>query len=247
MSDANIPAPGAAHLDDDTLALAALGEPLDGPAEAHLAGCASCATEVSGLREVVAAAKAPAPEPAEPPAEVWPAIASRITTAAPDDRTAAQPTNIAAARSRRRTLPLALAGAAAVGALLGGSVVAALVHSPISTEVVATAALTPITDGPSGPQQGSAAVTHTGSGDALALNTRDLAPPRGFYEVWLLDPRTGGMIAMGTVPPGSAEVVLPVPPGVDLGRFNTVDISDEPFDGNPDHSAVSVLRGGLQA
>lgn len=239
MSDAHTPHEGAAHLDDDALALAALGEPLGASAEDHLAACPTCATEVSQLREVVDAAKAPAPAAAEPPAGVWPVIASGLATPTP--------TAITSARGRRRSLPLALAAAAAVGALLGGSVVAAVVDNPMSTEVVATAALTPITDGPNGPQQGSAAVTHADSGDALAVNTRDLAPPLGFYEVWLLDPSTGGMIAMGTVPAGTAEVVLPVPPGVDLGRFNTVDISDEPFDGNPDHSAVSVLRGGLQA
>lgn len=237
MTDSPVPAAG--HLDDDALTLAALGEPAGAAAEAHLASCPSCAAEVSQLREIVVAAKAPAPEVVEPPAAVWPAIAAGLEPSAPSD--------IATARRRRRSLPLALAAAAAVGALVGGSVVAAVVNNAMATEVVATAALTPITSGPSGPQQGSAAVTHTSSGDALAVNTRDLAQPVGFYEVWLLDPSTGGMIAMGTVPPGNAEVILPVPPGVDLRRFNTIDISDEPFDGNPDHSAVSVLRGGLQA
>ena len=38
---------------------------------------------------------------------------------------------------------------------------------------------------------------------------------------------------------------FPVPDGLDLGEFPVVDISVEPFDGDPSHSGDSVVRGTL--
>jgi hypothetical protein len=36
-----------------------------------------------------------------------------------------------------------------------------------------------------------------------------------------------------------------LPADLDLGRFDVVDVSREPLDGNPGHSSDSVLRGTL--
>ena len=36
-----------------------------------------------------------------------------------------------------------------------------------------------------------------------------------------------------------------VPEDVDLAEFPVVDVSAEPYDGNPGHSAVSISRGTL--
>ena len=36
-----------------------------------------------------------------------------------------------------------------------------------------------------------------------------------------------------------------VPAGLDLGEYPIVDVSDEPVDGNPAHSSVSIVRGTL--
>ncbi len=36
-----------------------------------------------------------------------------------------------------------------------------------------------------------------------------------------------------------------LPADVDLAEFPVVDVSAEPYDGNPGHSAVSVTRGTL--
>ena len=36
-----------------------------------------------------------------------------------------------------------------------------------------------------------------------------------------------------------------IPAGLPSGEYNRVDVSAEKFDGNPGHSAVSLLRGDL--
>ena len=36
-----------------------------------------------------------------------------------------------------------------------------------------------------------------------------------------------------------------LPAGLDLSEYPIVDVSDEPVDGNPAHSSVSIVRGTL--
>ncbi len=139
-----------------------------------------------------------------------------------------------------------MAAAAVIGAILGGGVVTATVAlQQESSQVTASAELTPVPGGPPGPQHGTATVQQTPSGPVLAVDTEDLPDPDGFYEVWLMDAATGGLIALGTVPGGRSVVNLPIPANANLSEFSTVDVSIEPLDGNPKHSAQSVLRGDL--
>ena len=53
------------------------------------------------------------------------------------------------------------------------------------------------------------------------------------------------MISLGTIGSGAQTVTFPVPAGIDPEVFSLVDISDEPIDGDPTHSKVSILRGEL--
>ena len=68
----------------------------------------------------------------------------------------------------------------------------------------------------------------------------------GYYEVWMATADTSTMVAIGTLSPG-AEAHFTLPAGMDLGSFPVVDVSVEHFDGDTGHSAVSVVRGDLQA
>jgi hypothetical protein len=64
-----------------------------------------------------------------------------------------------------------------------------------------------------------------------------------FYEVWLYDPPTGRMLAVGVLPPdGKGSYTLPK---ASEQGYSAVEISLEPNDGNPGHSKVSVLRGPI--
>ncbi|MDQ1247600.1 MAG: hypothetical protein QG597_1971 [Actinomycetota bacterium] len=239
------------HVPADELADVALGEAPTPAMQAHLESCARCRLTVSELLEVIVTAQDGMPDGSltvDPPARVWAAIDASIhepTNVVPLTTPTRTTTGRPARRSRRRhTGPLLLA-AAVVGILVGGGLVAATDAWRSEPTVVAAAPLAPVPGGPDGPQTGLAQIEKVSEGEVLSISTSDLADPTGYYEVWLLDPASGGMIAMGVVPPGSGTASLPVPPGVDLTTYAAVDISDEPMDGNPGHSAVSVLRGQL--
>ncbi len=64
----------------------------------------------------------------------------------------------------------------------------------------------------------------------------------GYLEVWLIDRDVQGMVSLG---PYQGPGRFLVPAGVDPAAFPVVDVSDEPVDGLPTHSGVSVVRGVL--
>jgi hypothetical protein len=76
------------------------------------------------------------------------------------------------------------------------------------------------------------------------------APVDGGYEVWLLDstslhdPKGLRMKSLGNLGQAANEDFT-VPANTDLRRYDVVDISDEPDDGNSAHSGASLLRGTL--
>lgn len=255
------------HCDSTTLALIALGEPGSPDSLRHIDDCPSCSEELASLERAVGAARsAGGPQGlVSPPEPVWAAVSAELgldTPSGTDSSVAtqgvggrvdaapsggAQVTEIAS-RRRPRGRWLALAAAVVAGAVVGGAVVAGVVNQRVNdAPVLASTGLAPVPGGPAGSQTGRAAVEQGTNGTVLALDTSELAQPDGFYEVWLMDTTTGGLVAMGTVPDGQSSVKLPIPAGLDLGRFSTVDISVEPLDGDPKHSAVSVLRGDLTA
>ena len=68
----------------------------------------------------------------------------------------------------------------------------------------------------------------------------------GFYEVWLLNSSADKLISLGTL--GADDVgSFPVPGDLDVATFPVVDVSREPLDGDPSHSADSVVRGTLSS
>lgn len=83
-------------------------------------------------------------------------------------------------------------------------------------------------------------------GRELVVDLSGAEPKEGeFYEVWLLDLEGGkvkDLVALGTI---DASGHYKISQSVDISRYNTVDVSVEPDDGNPAHSGVSVVRGEL--
>jgi Anti-sigma-K factor rskA len=90
------------------------------------------------------------------------------------------------------------------------------------------------------------AVILTGrAGGSASVRLTGLQPSRGgdFYELWLLGD-DGELVSLGSVRvPASGRAELRVQLPVDPGRFRYLDVSREPGDGDPGHSADSVLRG----
>lgn len=222
-----------AHCEPQTLSLIALGETPSPEDAMHLVTCDSCRQDWESLRSTVEVARdLDDDELLAPPDHVWAAIAEEIS---------ADSGTIVPMRSRRRVAPW-IALAAAVGVVLGGVVGASLMRSA-PPDVVASVALEPLADYST---TGTATLEVVDGTEMLAVDVSGLPATDGYFEVWLLAPDASSMIALGTL--GSGEsTVLPLPAGVSLADYPVVDISAEPYDGNPAHSTDSVVRGTLPA
>lgn len=222
------------HCDQDELALLALGEDVDPACGNHVAHCEQCRDELAAFREVVAVGRASGgPDMlASPPPAVWERISEQLAT---------EPVPL-----RRKRLPtwFGLVAATVAGVLIGAGIVT-LNSRSTPEQIVASAQLAPMPDGPDRGGDAEATLNRTDGGYSVTVKAKDMTGPEGFYEVWLLDEQNAGLVALGTLGPGQTEATFPVPAGVDLQVFNAVDISDEPLDGNPGHSGATVMRGTL--
>ena len=254
------------HIDDETLALLALGEDvLDDDARAHLSSCAVCAGTVADLGRVAevfdGVDEADALVPPSP--GLWarvhtdlgltqvPAVLDAGPSPAPDGDAAAEERSavvvpLAPRRRRRWVAPAAAACALVVGAV--GGVLwerreAEPSVPPVPTETtVATATLEalPEWEGASG----EARVEERPDGRRQVVVTVDAPVPEGTYrEVWLLAEDLSGLVSLGVLE--STEGTFDLPDGLDLAQFPVVDVSEEHFDGDPAHSGDSVVRGPL--
>ncbi len=177
---------------------------------------------------------------------------SPLTAApAPDDASApTPPTPLSAAPSRRNRV-LAVASAAAA-ALVVAVAAGALILLPDTDEpepaVAAEATLEPLADQP---VPARASLVHRDDADAepdaadellLRLDIDELPEHDGYYELWLLDDEDEptALLSLG---PLSEETALPA--DLDLDAYPVVDVSREAYDGDPNHSGDSVLRGRL--
>jgi hypothetical protein len=257
------------HCTPETLALAALREPLPTDDAAHLDGCAACRAEVTSLQRSVDALAVPefaaSVPPVAPPPAVWAGIAAAtgVRTAPREDLADAAPSPAAAPpvadvpappvepaqppgvvrelRPRRSRILLAMAASLLVGTAIGAGAVA--LANRDTAEELAAADLAPLDERDA---SGNAQVVATGDGEQLRV-VLDAPDPGddGFYEVWLLEPAVERMVQVGVVRAGTTT--LDLPDGIDLAEYPIVDVSVEPLDGDPTHSGVSVARGVLES
>ncbi|MGV8966551.1 MAG: anti-sigma factor [Cellulomonas sp.] len=254
------------HVDEEVLALIALGEPAGDDADRrHLAGCAECGAEVSTLAAVVAIGRSvtDADVLVVPVPAVWdriraelvlPAAATAIATAtatvtatsaeAADEPAGPTPSTTIVPLRRRRAPWLAAAAAAGliVGGV-GGAWWAGERTGPAATAVVAEAALEPL---PGWDASGTALVEKEPDGARVLVVTLDGGvQPGDFREVWLIDRDVQRLVSLGVLEGSTGRFTVPA--GLDLTDFAVVDVSQEPFDGVPAHSGNSIVRGILGA
>ena len=246
------------HCTPETLALAALREPLPEADGAHLDGCTVCRAEVAALQRSVDALAVPqfaaSVAPVAPPPAIWAAIAEATGVsatprpepqAAPADAPAAAPGPadpgvVRELRPRRsRPLLLAVAASLAAGIAIGAGTVALV--SRDEADAVVAADLEALDDSDA---TGSAAVLATPEGERLRVELDAPELDGEYYEVWLLEPAVERMVQVGVVRGGTTTLALPE--GIDLAEYPIVDVSVEPLDGDPTHSGVSVARGELE-
>ncbi|WP_166844515.1 anti-sigma factor [Isoptericola sp. BMS4] len=237
------------HIDDETLALHALGEDVLEPEQrVHLEGCPACARTAQELASVVTVARSREadPELVPPAPEVWERVRAEV---APTDVPAtagrrAPGDEVSVRRARRAWQPVAAAACIAlVLGVVGGMLWERRAPEPGGT-TVATAALDPLPDWQG--SSGEAVVTEAADGQRQIVVSLDAPVPDGTYrEVWLLTPDVSGLVSLGVLE--GDEGSFDVPEGLDLGAYPVVDVSEEPLDGDPAHSGDSVVRGSLTA
>ncbi|MFG3300079.1 anti-sigma factor [Micromonospora chersina] len=247
------------HLDHDRLVFLALGESEAADREAtHLDTCEHCRGELETLQHVAGLGTGTQglTDLPDPPEHVWQGIVAEIRAAEElptlGDRRpprSGEPAAPAAAprprRSRRwprwATTAVTATAAALIG-VVGTAVVLGGGDEPAPQPTVLASA----------PLAAFGATPKDASGDArvlgdnqLHLHVANLPSVPGYYEVWLIDPKTMEMFSLGTLSKASGDELLPMPPNVDLRTYSVVDVSAEQFDNKPAHSGDSLLRGTL--
>ncbi len=217
---------------------------------AHLRACPQCQEELVSvvlaagiLRATVRAEQAPSPAVSPSPLPSSSESTSSPGAGAPDTPewlTRGTRRGPAGWGTRRR-----LAALAAAVVIVAGAVAAGLGLSTSSAPVTNQAALRPL-QAPAG-AHGAVTVTAASGARQVQVSTGGL-PAAGqghYYEVWLLDPATLKMLPMGALAP-SGQATFGVATGLMAG-YSAVDVSLQANNGNPVHSAVSVLRGTLRS
>jgi hypothetical protein len=247
------------HLDPDAVGLAALGEPLDLRSQEHLGKCSICSAEVDALRRVVTTAKAEGPLTVleRPSPAVWDAIRTElglpaelgVDGAASGPEPSGNGRSLAAARDegggrRRQFSARWLAVAAGVGILVGGGALWGLesLRAGENGVVLAQAELDPL---PGFSGSGEATVSRSDDGTRSLDVDLTGATPEGYRQVWLIAPDLQEMYSVGLMDADHASFAVPA--DIDLARYPIVDVSDEPLDGNPAHSSISMVRGTIHA
>lgn len=151
---------------------------------------------------------------------------------------------------RRRTFPRLAAGIAAGVLVVAGLGVGSLVLTSRDKPPVAAVRIPPpvaagrsiILEPVTGAAAGRVSMQTPGTQTEMTISTKGL-PDAGsgrFYYAWLLDPQTQKMLPLGVVSSRNA-MHFEVPTGL-VKRYHAVDISLQADNGNPGHSATSVLR-----
>ncbi len=151
------------------------------------------------------------------------------------DRAASRPAKRRSAAWWQRPGPWMAAAAAAV--LVTAGAVWSLNQAP---RPLAEADLAPLAQFSAA---GSARVVESADG-SRALEVRlSKDEAQGYQEVWLIAPDLSRLVSLGVMNAESGTFQLPA--GLEISEYPIVDVSDEPVDGNPAHSSVSIARGTL--
>lgn len=149
---------------------------------------------------------------------------------------------------------LRAAAVAAAVALAAGTAISTYVLTKPATATqpatVAAGTLSPVAGG-SAPAAAHGTVVMVSLGPTARQMTITISglPPAGrghFYEAWLLQPASGKMLPVGVLLTPGSPVSYRLPATLTLG-YSYVDISRQANDGDPAHSADSVLRAQLRA
>lgn len=243
------------HVTDDLpgLLLGELTVPEFARVQHHLRSCETCRDELVSMAiasgALVGAARHVASAPGDPEVRLSPLEEAANSSAGWLEQPATPPggRHPRARRAPHRHRTFALAGGAVLALLLGlgGGVLlsrAALVTRGPTGPVVAAGRLRGVATPAA---VGAAEVLAAGPTRVVHIRAEHLPAlrPGHFYEVWLLDPRTDKMLPLGVLPP-SGRATFAVPATLTEG-YSAVNVSLQPNNGDPAHSATSELQGAI--
>lgn len=229
----------------------ALDNTVDPQIAAHVDSCPDCRAELESYRAVRNLARfgsvrgtgevdGDGTTPPEPGPQVWDRISAELSAARPAEPDARPDRTTARGGLPRRAVLSLLAAAAVVAAGFVGWAVGDQQGSAPRTSAQAALAAQP---GTAASAHGRAVMHTSRDGYQMTVTTAGLPAPHGYYEVWLYNPSTAEMVAIGTL--GSdAQGTFTVPGGIDTQAYHVVDISNQRYNGDPRHQ-TSVLRGTI--
>ena len=168
-------------------------------------------------------------------AEVAPPLDAPVLSLAPtgEVRTTTPPRQPRASWIIAASLVLLGAGAAGVG--IG-------VATTLAPASIAVASLEPFPAHPGATGHAEVDEARDGSRTLTVALQGDLEG-EGVREVWLLREDGADLVSLGAL--DGSTTTFSVPPDIDLGTFDLVDVSLEPVDGDAAHSGDSIVRGRL--
>jgi hypothetical protein len=242
------------HIDPERLALFAMGEPVATPEESeHLGDCDVCVDDLAALRHVAIAGRASfdVGDLEAPPESVWNRIAAELALGTMTPEPEPEPEQVVAAPAvvvvdaaapRRRVLTRVWALAASFVLVAGVGLGVWAVTQRVSLTEIAEATLAPFPDHPSA--EGTAIVEERPDGTfVVRVELSADAAPDTFREVWLITADASALVSLGVL--DGTEQTFAIPADVDLNDYVLVDVSQEPVDGDPNHSGDSIVRGEL--
>ena len=229
----------------------ALGEETDPAASRHLHECDRCRREFETLRRVVTAMSTTDAADGDlvPPSDaIWNSIASELDLSIQPDAPSApdREETVRDSRPKRRLervgrFSVALAACAALLGAASGSAVTWWVTQDSST--TRTASEGRRLESLRSSSAGYASLNGWGDNRALNITVTDLPKTSGYFEVWLMDRTHTKLVSMGVLD-ADGHATLPIPDNIDLSEYSVVDVSVQPYNGKPDHSGDSIVRGG---
>ena len=239
------------HLDPDRLADRALGtDPLTMAEEKHLDNCAECREELAQLSRIAELSRQPEELVPVPADAIWRSVQGQLASQEPaparTEVAAEPPPTPPSVRELPRRTPrprswFLAAAAAAVGLIIGIGVTTVAVRDRV--EVTSTTALEAL---PGHTGQGTAEIVRDQGRPELKVQIDAPLTPDRYREVWLINTDGQRMYPIGVLP-DDGKATYPLPPALaeQLQGFTIVDVSIEPYDGNPAHSRESQVRGTL--
>jgi anti-sigma-K factor RskA len=223
----------------------------------HLANCAECSEEFAELGRIADLTREPEHvDPQLVPNAVWQSVQAQLgisTAAATTTTTAsgtattptAEPTPTLIQQpdrtlKKRRSLLIA-ALAAAFGLIVGAGITTVAMRDRV--EVTSRVSLEAL---PGHTGHGTAELITDQGQPELRVQIDAPATPDRYREVWLINTDGQRMYTLGVLP-DDGRATYPLPPELagQLQGFTIVDVSIEPYDGNPAHSRDSQVRGVL--